>query len=78
MNERRERATSIERAKAWLLQCLALLAFGTMALGLASCGGGGGEPVTDENVTYQQCQWGVGCLPQCTIKYGPSPYCDRN
>jgi len=53
---------------------LALLAAIGAGAGLASCGD---RPAPDD-VTYQECQWGVGCTPQCTLKYGRSSYCDRD
>jgi len=58
-----------------LLRRSALLIFGAIAVSLASCGGS--RPPSDD-VTYEECQWGVGCTPQCTLKYGRSPYCDRD
>jgi len=50
----------------------AVIAYAAIGLGLAACGSS--PPSSD--VTPQECQWGVGCTPQCTIKYGRSSYCD--
>ena len=58
-----------------LLRRMALLIFAGVAVSVASsCGS---QPPPDD-VTAQECEWGVGCTPQCTIKYGRSPYCDRD
>ncbi|HTS91481.1 MAG TPA: hypothetical protein VMG55_05745 [Stellaceae bacterium] len=79
MNDRRDGGESRESTKSQALRRLVSLLLCALwlglGLGLSSCGS---QPPPDDDVTYQQCEWGVGCTPQCTIKYGRSSYCDRD